>query len=122
MKTFVSAMCILLALILLIGLNTRYVSSVTDRMMGEIAALPRADEEGCADALSALASSWEQSHRLIGLSVNAHIVEQIGNQIASLTVNCQEQATEDFEVNRELLLHTVRQLREFERCSIWNIV
>lgn len=122
MKTFLIAMCILLALIVAIGINTYYFSHFTDDLLQATVSLPSVEDEACLTALERLQARWERGYRLIGLSVNYNLVEQTGNLIAVLRVNCLEGASEDYEANRVLLLRAIRQLRNLERFSIWNII
>lgn len=122
MKTFLFAMCLLLVLIVMIGINTYYITHFTDDLLQATAALPSIEAEDCLPALARLQERWERGHRWVGLSVNNNFVEQTGNLIAVLQVNCLEDAAEDFEANRELLLRSIRQLRNLERFNIWNVL
>ena len=122
MKTFLFTMCLLAVLIALIGVNTYYITQFTDTLLQETAALPTIDEQDCLSSLERLQACWERGERWVGLSVNNQLIEQTGDLIASLRVNCEQGAAEDYEVNRELLLRSIRQLRNLERFNIWNVI
>ena len=122
MKAFLCAICILLSLVVLMLCYTFHIVSQIDRFSEEISALPRADTEECLSAVAVCEAHWLRMRRLVSLSVNIRTVEQIDHLVTSLRVTAQEDAANDFEIQRGLLSEALRELRHLSLCDLWGIV
>ena len=122
MKSFLCAVCILLLLVALMLWYTFRTVELIDQMTEEVSALPRADEDGCLEAVAASEARWRHMRALVSLSVNIRTVEQIDHLVSSLRVSAAEGESTDFEINRGLLTEALRELRQLTRCDLWGIV
>ena len=104
MRTFLSAMCILLALLAVVLVLTRLIVGGVGEMVELAATLPRVGEAGCLDAVAHLEARWGKLRPLLKMALSGQLVVEIDRLVVTLRVMAAEENAADYEGTRGLLL------------------
>ena len=120
MKTFLFSICALALLVGVILCNGVYVKNVTDEMEAVLLSLPQC--QAASEEADALLSDFHARENLLGLSIPAADMREIGNYLTKLCVAARQNDEEAFEQARALCLADVMRIRELERFSFLHIL
>ena len=122
MKTFLTAIAILLVLILLMLGYSRWLVRETEGWMAAAEALPTAGEAGCLSAVVELEERWQRGRRIAGLAVDTCTLEAMDRAMIALREAARAGETVEFEISRAQLIASWEELRALMRCELWSVV
>ena len=122
MKTFRTAMVILLVSILLMLGYERWLAREAEAWMAAAEALPSAGEDGCFSAVVDLEARWQAARRMAGVAVDACALEAMDRAMIALREAAKAGETVEFEISRAQLIASWEELRALMRCDLWSVV
>ena len=119
MKTFVAALVIFGALLLLIIGNAIFIHRTANELDARLAALPACTE--ATNAVNELQSFWQERQEWVGFSVSYEEIRKMDECIIEMQSACAQNEESDFETAKRLAFSAVAHIRRLERFSAENL-
>ena len=120
MKTFFAALAVFALLLTMIAVNACYIRRTADKM--EAALSPSDKPLDASEALAGLETLWKEHRNTFGLSVSQDEIRTLDREIIKMRVALQAGAETEFTRARELALESIREMRQMERFSLFNLI
>ncbi len=118
MKSFIFSICALTVLVILIIINSFYVSNVADNLINKVENL----SYDSINEIEELKTLWDKKSFLISLSSSDKEIDRIDEAISILEKKSENQIQADFEETKVYLIKYIELIKEHEKITINNLL
>ncbi len=125
MKPFVLAIVSLLLTVTVVTVNGICTTRVCEQLLEKVEAAPQIVGESMdeqAAHFQSLNEKWDSDKKLISMSVNHGVIEEIDGYLAAIEGACKSNDIGSYEVNKEKMAAALENLRGLATVNIENII